>query len=142
MARAVVRVASSSRAFTLSTSAKRSSRPRSFSGDLAQLLGEYLVVIHRLDDPAAVMRSSTRRRSRGLDGLAPSGASPSLAGPLHPLDLGVAPPVARVLDLHPAAFTRPVLAVAILGDDAFVTELADGGKERAPRPRTPRRLST
>ena len=60
MARDVVRAASSSRAFTLDLG-HALFEVAQLSCERAQLLGDYLVVIHSGNDPAAVKRASTRR---------------------------------------------------------------------------------
>ena len=51
-------------------------------------------------------------------------ASAPFGRALHRLTLGVAAPVARVLDLHPAAIVRAVEARVVLRDDALEAEPA------------------
>jgi hypothetical protein len=53
-------------------------------------------------------------------------------GAPNPLDLRLAPPVARVLDLDPSAVARPVFAAPPLRDDTLQPVVADGLEQRLP----------
>ena len=66
----MVRVASSSRAFTLSDLGQSLLEAAHLFRELAQLLGDYLVVIHDEHDPAAVnqlLASHLRNEERELE---------------------------------------------------------------------------
>jgi hypothetical protein len=58
------------------------------------------------------------------------GSLTTLTGASHRLSFSIAPPVVRVLDLHPAAIIGPVETRVALRHDALEAELADRGEER------------